>query len=153
RDRWARGQLRLGLVAQSGREGRGRLARRIRRVLEEQSQREGRLAEHAGDGHDIARPGAGAQHRVPTLEELAPVTAIVRVGETERSPPTMPQPGASSSQASRKPSAIPSSNDTGESAGAAIATTRAVGTAPIAATSERLEAAAFQPRSCGVDQA
>ena len=38
-------------------------------------------------------------------------------------------------------------------AGAAIATTSAVGTAPIAATSARLDAAAFQPRSCGVDQA
>jgi hypothetical protein len=48
---------------------------------------------------------------------------------------------------------MPSRRLTGESAGAAIATTSEVGTAPIAATSERLVAAAFQPRSCGLDQA
>ena len=39
------------------------------------------------------------------------------------------------------------------SGGAARATTRAVGRAPIAAMSDRFVAAAFQPRSCGVDHA
>ena len=48
---------------------------------------------------------------------------------------------------------MPSSSETGEVAGAAIATTIAVGTAPIAATSDRFDAAAFQPNSSGVDQA
>ena len=81
------------------------------------------------------------------------VTAIVNVSDTERSPPTTPHPGASCSQAPRKPSAMPSRKLTAVSAGAAIATTSAVGTAPIAATSERFVAAAFQPRSWAADHA
>ena len=48
---------------------------------------------------------------------------------------------------------MPSSRVIGELDGAAMATTSADGTAPIAATSARLDAAAFQPRSCGVDHA
>jgi hypothetical protein len=41
----------------------------------------------------------------------------------------------------------------GEVDGAAMATTSADGTAPIAATSARLDAAAFHPKSCGLDHA
>ena len=48
---------------------------------------------------------------------------------------------------------MPSSTDTGVVGGAAMATTSAVGRAPIAATSVRLVAAAFQPSSNGVDHA
>ena len=81
------------------------------------------------------------------------VTAMTRVADTLRSPPTTPHPGASSAHASRSPSARPSSRDTGVSGGAATATTSAVARAPIAAMSDRFVAAAFQPRSCGVDQA
>ncbi|AMM21286.1 hypothetical protein AX769_15545 [Frondihabitans sp. PAMC 28766] len=81
------------------------------------------------------------------------VTAIVKVAEADRSPPTTPHPGAISAHPSRRPSAIASSTDTGVSGGTARAITSAVGRAPIAATSDRFEAAAFQPMSCGVDHA
>ena len=100
-------------------------------------------------------PGRAPERSTGSRPSRSPnaVTAMVRTDDTERSPPTTPQPGDSAAQASRKPSAIPSRSDTGEFSGAAIATTNAVGTAPIAATSARLDAAAFQPRSTGVDQA
>ena len=81
------------------------------------------------------------------------VTAIVRVSETVRSPPSTAQPGASASHAARRPSAMPSTNDSRVSSGIARATSSAVGRAPIAAMSARLTAAAFQPRSYALDQA
>ena len=88
----------------------------------------------------------------PSSEPSA-VTAIVSVSDTVRSPPSTAQPGARVSHAARRPSARPSTNDTGVVPGMARATSSAVGRAPIAATSARLTAAAFQPRSNALDQA
>ena len=81
------------------------------------------------------------------------VTAIVRVSETVRSPPSTAQPGASASHAARRPSASPSTNERRVSSGIASATNSAVGRAPIAAMSARLTAADFQPRSNALDHA
>ena len=104
--------------------------------------------ELAGDRHDVARRArrCAAPASRPSSEPSA-VTAIVSVSETVRSPPSTAQPGASASHAARRPSAMPSTNDSRVSSGIARATSSAVGRAPIAAMSARLTAAAFQPRS------
>ena len=61
------------------------------------------------------------------------------------SPPTMPAPARVASDAS--PSASSVAQRAGSEPGAASATSRAVLTAPIAAMSARLRAAAFTPTS------
>lgn len=68
------------------------------------------------------------------------VTAMVRVGLADMSPPTTLAPTVAASAAN--PSARPSAQLAWRSAGMQRATSRAVGVAPIAATSARLAAAA-----------
>ena len=71
-------------------------------------------------------------------------------GPLTRSPPTTPAPH--SRQASPSPATIPSTQAMGVVPGMASPTVRAVGQAPIAATSARFWAAARRPTCCGVDQ-
>lgn len=81
------------------------------------------------------------------------MTVTVAVADVDRSPPTTPQPGARVAHAAANPSAMASSTPTGVCGGTANATSNAVGRAPIAATSDRFVAAAFQPTSVGEDHA
>ena len=78
------------------------------------------------------------------------VIASVSVADVTTSPPTRPAPTTAAS--AQSPSASPVIVSTGGVGGAASPTSSAVGTAPIAAMSARLAAAALRPTCSGVDQ-
>ena len=130
------------------------LARGIRALVEEQREPPGRVAAGAGVRHDVARARTGAQHGRAALE-------VAERGDRDREHGRRREVAADHAGArARVPRApraarrrCPRAPSRGVVGGAAIATTSAVGRAPIAATSVRFVAAAFQPRSNGVDQA
>ena len=103
--------------------------------------------------HSATRSPGRAPARVtgarPSSEPSA-VTDTTSAGAAVRSPPTSPTPTVPAS--AHSPSASPDTTSNGVSGGQASPTSNAVGTAPMAAMSARLAAAAFRPTCSGVDQ-
>src|SRR2546421_436423 len=97
-------------------------------------------------------PGRAPSRRTGSRPPRSPsaVTEMTSTGPLDMSPPTIPAPASAASSAS--PSASSSAQATFRSAGAQRPTSRAVGTAPMAATSARLAAAARCPTSAAADQ-
>ena len=104
----------------------------------------------AGHGQHVPRPGTRAGDRRLAARSPRAVTASMITGAAEMSPPATAAPTREHSWAS--PAASSSAQAAGRSPGVASPTSRAVGTAPMAAMSARFWAAALPPISRADDQ-